>query len=298
MVGVSPQFAAEEFLIGLDVDGTILHHDGHLAPRVEAAIGALRDAGVHLVIATGRSVVATMPIIERLGLVREGGYAVCSNGAITLALGPEYDRGYQIEEAVTFDPRPAVELLRHARPDALVAVEELGVGFKLSSPFPEGELQGDLRIVDHEELVGHPATRVTFRDPNGSAESFTELVDRIGLHGVNYAVGFTAWLDLAPEGVSKGSAMEQVRRKLDVEPSCTMAVGDQRNDVEMLRWAARGVAMGQAPPEVVEAADEVTDPVEQDGLAVLLEQVGADLPLVRMHDPWDGLEGQLGARDA
>lgn len=260
------------------MDGTILHHDGHMSPRVAASIGALRDAGAHIVIATGRSVVATLPILHELDLIRQGGVAVCSNGAITIELDPAYDDGYRTREAVTFDPRPAVELLRQARPDALVAVEEVGVGFKLSAPFPDGELQGDLRIVDHEELVSQPATRVTFRDPQGSARSFTDLVDQIGLHGVNYAVGFTAWLDLAPEGVSKGSALEQVRRDLGVEPSCTIAVGDQRNDLEMLGWAARGVAMGQAPPEVIHAADETTASVEEDGLALLLEQVAASLP--------------------
>lgn len=272
-----PEVPADKLLIALDVDGTILHHDGRLSPRVAEAIGALRDAGAHIVIATGRSTVATLPILQELELIRRGGLAVCSNGAITIGLDPEYDEGYRIQEAVTFDPRPAVELLRSARPDALVAVEEVGVGFKLSAPFPDGELQGDLRIVDHEELVSQPATRVTFRDPNGSAASFSALVDRIGLHGVNYAVGFTAWLDLAPEGVSKGSALEQVRRQLGVEPWCTVAVGDQRNDLEMLSWAARGVAMGQAPPEVVAAADETTGSVDDDGLAVLLEQIAADL---------------------
>ena len=69
----------------------------------------------------------------------------------------------------------------------------------------------------------------------------------IGLHEVAYAVGWTAWLDLNPEGVSKGSALELLRRRLHVEPADTVAVGDQRNDIEMLQWAARGVAMGNAP---------------------------------------------------
>lgn len=277
MAGVDPQAAAQQLLIALDVDGTILHHDGHLSDRVATSIRALSDAGAHVTIATGRSVVATIPVIEQLGLLRRDAFAVCSNGAITIALDPDHPEGYELVEAVTFDPRPAVELLREARPDALVAVEEVGVGFKLSAPFPDGELQGDLRVVDDDELVASPATRVTFRDPNGSAESFSELVDRIGLHGVNYAVGFTAWLDLAPEGVSKGSALEQVRRSLRIEPAHTIAAGDQRNDLEMLRWAARGVAMGQAPPEVIEAADETTGPVEEDGLAVLLEEVAEGL---------------------
>jgi hydroxymethylpyrimidine pyrophosphatase-like HAD family hydrolase len=212
-----------------------------------------------------------MPILERLGLVRPGGYAVCSNGAITLALDPDLEDGYEILEAVTFDPRPAVEVLRAELPEAIIAVEEVGVGFKVSSYFPEGELQGTERVVDHEELVGHPATRVTFRNPGGTSEEFSELVARIGLHGVNYAVGFTAWLDLAPEGVSKGYAMEQVRRKVGVEPLACVAVGDQRNDLEMLTWAAMGVAMGQAPPEVVAVADKVTGTVDEDGLALVLE---------------------------
>ena len=237
--------AMAERLVALDLDGTTLRHDGTLSPAVRAAVRDVADAGVHVVIATGRSIVATMPVVEALGLSH--GYAVCSNGAITIELDASEPRGYRLLEAVTFDPAPALTLLRGAWPDAVVAVEELGVGFKLSAPFPEGELQGELRVVPWEELVDSPATRVTFRSPTGTAEDFMELVERIGLHEVNYAVGFTAWLDINPEGVSKGSALELIRRRLSVEPRHTIAVGDQRNDLEMLAWAARGVAMGNAP---------------------------------------------------
>ena len=255
-------------LIALDIDGTTVHHDGHLTDVVRDSVRAVADAGHHVVLATGRSVIATIPIAEKLGL--STGFAVCSNGAITLRLGSDLPDGYQIIESVTFDPEPALTLLRGSWPDAVVAVEDVGVGFKVSAPFPDGELMGDQRVVPWEELVGHPATRVTFRSPTGSAEDFMELTERIGLHGVNYAVGFTAWLDINPEGVSKGSALEQVRRSLGVEPADTVAVGDQRNDIEMLRWAARGVAMGQAPVEVQDIADEVTETVENDGLALVL----------------------------
>ncbi len=115
--------------------------------------------------------------------------------------------------------------------------------------------------------MAEPVTRVTFHSPTGTSEDFTKLAERIGLHGVNYAVGFSAWLDINPEGVSKGSALEQIRRRLDVQPMHTVAVGDQRNDVEMLTWAARGVAMGNAPDEVKAIAKEVTADVYADGLA-------------------------------
>jgi len=98
-------------------------------------------------------------------------------------------------------------------------------------------------------------------------------IERIGLHEVSYAVGWTAWLDINPEGVSKGAALELMRRRLEVEPADTVAVGDQRNDIEMLQWAARGVAMGNAPDEVKAVANEVTGDVHHAGLADVLESL-------------------------
>jgi hydroxymethylpyrimidine pyrophosphatase-like HAD family hydrolase len=257
-----------ERLIALDLDGTTITHAGVLRPAVREAVQAVAATGMHIVVATGRSIVATTPILDALGLTT--GYVVCSNGAVTLALDPDEPQGYQILETVTFDPAPALELLRDSWPDAVIAVEELGVGFKVSAPFPDGELDGELRVVSWEELVADPVTRVTFRSPTGTSEDFEELAERIGLHEVNYNIGFTAWMDINPEGVSKGSTLELLRRRLEVEPMHTVAVGDQRNDLEMLQWAARGVAMGNAPEEVKAVADEVTGHVDDDGLVPVL----------------------------
>lgn len=257
-----------ERLIALDLDGTTITHAGVLRPAVREAVQAVAATGMHIVVATGRSIVATTPILDALGLTT--GYVVCSNGAVTLALDPDEPQGYQILETVTFDPAPALALLRDSWPDAVIAVEELGVGFKVSAPFPDGELDGELRVVSWDELVADPVTRVTFRSPTGTSEDFEELAERIGLHEVNYNIGFTAWMDINPEGVSKGSALELLRRRLEVEPMHTVAVGDQRNDLEMLQWAARGVAMGNAPEEVKAVADEVTGHVDEDGLVPVL----------------------------
>jgi hydroxymethylpyrimidine pyrophosphatase-like HAD family hydrolase len=76
-----------------------------------------------------------------------------------------------------------------------------------------------------------------------------------------------ACLMATPTGVTKGSALESLRTRLGIPASDTMAVGDSFNDVEMLAWAAHGVAMGQAPEPVKTIADEVTAPVREDGLA-------------------------------
>ncbi len=260
-----------ERLIALDLDGTTIHHDGTMSPLVRQAIGDVAAAGFHVVIATGRAILATLPLIAELGL--ENGFAICSNGAVTIELDSDHPEGYRILETVTFDPAPALEMLRGTWPDAVVAVEEVGVGFKVSALFPDGELDGGVRVVPWDELSSSPATRVTFRSPTGTAADFLALVERIGLHGVNYAVGFTAWLDINPEGVSKASALEQIRLRLGVELVNTVAVGDQRNDIEMLQWAQRGVAMGNAPDEVKSAADEVTLDVDEDGLVPVLRSL-------------------------
>ncbi len=255
-------------LVALDIDGTTVNHEGELSPAVHDAVREVVDAGHHVTIATGRAIIGTLPVLERLGLTT--GYVVCANGAVVLRLDEGLADGYEVIEAVTFDPAPALRMLREHFPTALVAVEELGVGFKVTAPFPDGELDGIPRIVSWEELMSAPVTRLTLRDPSSTSEEFIATTERIGMHGVGYAVGWSAWLDITPEGVSKGAALEGVRRRLGVEPQHTLAVGDQRNDLEMLRWAAHGVAMGNAPDEVKAVANAVTDDVDEDGLVPVL----------------------------
>ena len=263
----------EQLLIALDVDGTIIDYDEALSERVRDAVAAVVRAGHHVVVATGRSLPATLPVLDRLGLA--SGWTVCSNGGVTLRLDPSLRDGYEIAELITFDPAPALRLLRAHLPTALYAVEEVGVGYRLTAPFPPGELAGDFEYVSFEELLATPATRVIVRSPEHTPQDFLRIVEDVGLHGVSYAVGWTAWLDLAPDGVSKASALEPVRAALGVDLERTVAVGDGRNDVEMFEWAARSIAMGQAGPELRAVATELTGPVEDDGLADVLEPLAA-----------------------
>jgi hydroxymethylpyrimidine pyrophosphatase-like HAD family hydrolase len=255
-------------LLALDIDGTILDHDQAMSEPVRDAVQAVAASGVHVVLATGRSLHGTLPVLDRLGLLE--GWAVCSNGTVTLRLDPSLPEGYELSEVVTFDPTPALKLLREHLPTALFAVEEVGRGYRLTAPFPPGELDGEEVIVDFERLLDGPASRVIVRSPEHTSADFLALTEQLGLHGVNYFVGWTAWLDLAPAGVSKASALEQVRQRLEVDRVATMAVGDGRNDLEMFSWAARSVAMGNSEPDVKAAADEVAEGVEADGVAAVL----------------------------
>ena len=108
-------------------------------------------------------------------------------------------------EAVTFDAREAVHAVLEHVPDALVAVEVVGRGYRTNGAFPPDEITGEMWTEPIDSLVAEPVTRVIIRDPESSEEDFLMLARRLGLHGINYAVGWTAWLDLAPAGVSKAT---------------------------------------------------------------------------------------------
>ncbi|UNK45924.1 HAD family hydrolase [Arthrobacter sulfonylureivorans] len=255
-------------LVALDVDGTLVNHDGHMSDAVREAARAVVDAGHEVVVSTGRSLNATLPIIELIGLTK--GYAVCSNGGVTLRIDTSLDAGYEVEDRVTFNPGPALRVMRSKLPTAKFALEDEEGNFLATERFQDASFGIEAKGVDFETLLESTAVRVVVSSAENTPEEFKAAIDTAGLKGVTYSVGWTAWLDIAANGVTKASALEALRRKLDVEPSHTVAMGDGRNDIEMLDWAARGVAMGQAPEEVIAVAHEVTGTVEEDGAAPIL----------------------------
>jgi HAD superfamily hydrolase (TIGR01484 family) len=261
-------------LVALDIDGTLFSNvpstgvvEEMVSAPVRAAVRRAYAAGAHVVLATGRSTFGITPVWDLLGLPDDGRavLSVASNGSVTFRYPP-----LEIIDAVTFDASEIVAMLLEHVPNAAVAVEEVGVGYRISRPFPDGEITGRMVLESVEDLVAEPVTRVIIRDPHSSEEEFLELAEKLGLPGTNYFIGWTAWLDIAPEGVTKASALADVADELGVAQGEVLALGDGRNDIEMLRWAGRGVAMGQSPLEVQEAADDVTETVENDGVAVEL----------------------------
>jgi 5-amino-6-(5-phospho-D-ribitylamino)uracil phosphatase len=239
-------------LVALDIDGTVVDHDGALPEAVRKAVGRVLDADVPVVLATGRSWHGTRPVFDELGL--PPGPSVASNGAVVVSYPPQ-----EIRKAVTFDPREVIKKVVQFAPGTLIAVEEIGRGYRLNGHFPGGDLTGEMVIESIEQLSARPVTRIILRDPDRSDEDFTSLARHLGLQGVTYFVGWSAWLDIAPLGVNKASGLQDVADDLGVDPTDVLAFGDGRNDIEMLRWAGRGVAIGDAPEDVQQAADVVTD---------------------------------------
>ncbi len=267
---MSPSSSAR-WLIALDIDGTVLLEDGVMNASVVQAVGRVRDAGHEVMLATGRSVAMTLPILERLGIEPE--YLVCSNGAITLKRDPAATLGYRREYVETFDPSEVLTTIRGSLEAANYAVEDERGHYRYTGYFPDGVLGATHEKVSFEDLLITHATRVVVISPEHRIEDFLSVVEKMGLHKVSYNVGWTAWLDIAPDGINKATALERVRELLGIPRARVMAIGDGRNDIDMLEWASaegRGVAMGQAPDEVREVANEFTATDHDDGVAVVL----------------------------
>ncbi|MCR2792222.1 HAD-IIB family hydrolase [Microbacterium sp. zg.Y625] len=267
----NPRVPTERLLIVLDIDGTILLQDETLSPGIVEAVAHAHRAGHEVMLATGRSWESTRGILRVLEIAPE--YVVCSNGAVIMKRVAGEEVRYERFHTETFDPTEVLTLLREHLPDARYMVE-LPDGSRLyTEHLDDWNLQG-AKQVPFDELSARPASRVVVVSPDETEQDFVDLVARIGLNEVSYAVGWTAWLDIAPRGVDKSSALALVCDWLGVDPAHVIVIGDGRNDVGMFRWArrngGRAVAMAQGADEVRSVAGETTGSVEAGGVADIL----------------------------
>ncbi|HEU4908331.1 MAG TPA: HAD family hydrolase, partial [Propionibacteriaceae bacterium] len=211
-------------LVALDIDGTLVDRNGFLPDSVAEAVAQIVQVGVPVVLSTGRSWHGTRPLFEELQL--PPGPTVCSNGAVVVRYPPQ-----EIVRAITFDPRPVITRVEEFAPGTLIAVEEIGIGYRLNDRFPGEDLTGELIIEDAEQLSSQPVTRVILRDSRGSEEEFLALARHLGMHGVTYFIGWGSWIDIAPDGVNKATALAEVAAGFGVAAADVLAFGDGQNDI-------------------------------------------------------------------
>jgi Cof subfamily protein (haloacid dehalogenase superfamily) len=256
-------------LLATDLDGTALGPGGVVSPVVRAAFDRARAAGIEVIIATGRPPRFAHRAAVELGTT---GIAVCANGSVT------YD--VATETLVHVDPldaavRPIVERLRDAAPGVAFAAEwELTFAFEAAFEAAIPERPDDPPLVDdvldidaamlHKLLAVHP-------DLDGP--SLWEIADDV-LDGVaapsHSGLGF---VEIAGHGVNKASALARLCEERGIDVSEVAAVGDNLNDLEMLRWAGRSFAMGGSSTDVLAAADEVVADHHHDGAAEVVDRL-------------------------
>lgn len=254
-------------LLVLDVDGTLAPQGALPSPAVIAALRGLHHDGVEIMIATGRPAHAVGDLVGALGL--DELWVSTSNGAVTSLAA---DGDLSIVAVETFDPRPAVAVVQKLDPGVGLVFEEPGEGYRISREVPWMVAQPPHLAV--EEVP----EQVTFAALASAVLSEDELVR--ALAGVDAAImpweceGFGV-VDLSPAHVTKATAALEVARRRGLADAEWAAVGDYVNDIEMLRAAGWGVAMGHAPDAVKAAADAVAPSLAEDGVLAVVRAIRA-----------------------
>ena len=261
-------------LIASDVDGTLIDPAHRLTDRTRRALRRAREAGVELVLATGRPPRWIPPVAIPAELT---GYAVCANGALVYHIGDN-----ELVAAHTLDPvllGDVTSALEKAMPGLQVATERPVLGVEVAGALasetgyhnPWGDEES--KFLPRAEVLGEPATKLLVRH-RGMTSAEMALAAR-ELVGDSVDVTFSTnsgLIEISAAGVTKASGLTRVAELLDVGPDDVVAFGDMNNDIEMLRWAGHGVAMGNASAEVKAAADETTASNGEDGVAAVLER--------------------------
>lgn len=253
-------------LVALDIDGTLVDSESRIPPGTVEVLDLVRAAGHKVVLATGRSLAGLLPIAVRLGLT--DGLAVCSNGSVTVRLDRSAPSGYDVVATRTFSPGAVIGRAIDLIPGLRVAVEEVGWGWRTSTPFEPRELNGQQKLASLDDLTAQPATRVVLSGPG-----IRRYADVLGETGVVVVPMGSDWADVTALGVNKSAALDGVREHLHIPSDRTMAVGDGVNDLDMLAWAGRSIAMGHAPAIVRSAADETTGSITEAGVLPVLRSI-------------------------
>ncbi len=263
-------------LIATDVDGTLIDDDENVTARTRSVVRAAVDAGTRFVLATGRPPRWVQPIVDQLGFAP---MAVCANGAVIY--DPATDRIVSARTLSTDQLAELAEIATRVIPGAGLAVERVGQSahdaatpqFVSSPGYEHAWLNPDNTEVSIEDLLSAPAVKLLIRKAGARSADMAEVLARhVGLEGdLTYSTN-NGLIEVVPLGVSKATGIDEVARPLGIDAADIVTFGDMPNDIPMLGWAGLGVAMGNAHPEAIAAADEVTVTNAEDGVARVLER--------------------------
>ncbi|MEV6314246.1 HAD family hydrolase [Streptomyces sp. NPDC051776] len=261
-------------LIATDLDGTLLRGDGTISPRSRDALAKVTTAGAAHIVVTGRAVPWARHILDDLGY---RGLAVCGQG------GQVYHAGeHRLLTSVTLDRRLAevalAKIEAETGPLSLAASRDGLRGELLTGPgyrLHEGPLPVT-RFEDRAALWSAPLNKIYIQHPGLDDDELAGAAASSAGHLVGVTVSGRGIVELLPLGLTKARGLSLAARRLGMKAADTVAFGDVPNDVPMFRWAAYGVAMANAHPDLKAVADEVTASNEDDGIAAVLERFLAE----------------------
>lgn len=247
-------------LLAFDLDNTVVTRDNEIPPRILAAVAAAKSAGHLISVLTGRPQASTTAFLEQLGVT--GPYAV-NHGALVF--------GHD-------DVVLSRSLIDAAAVETLIARYGLGWGLEYAFMVDDDIFVNDpndprwrwahtlnRNVMTFSADLVRDADKIVFGAGERAPQLFSEVqASHPELMKYSWADGF---FEITGVGAHKGAALERICSELSVAQCDTVAFGDGVNDVTMMQWAGRAVAVGRAHPEVKAAADDHIAEPEAGGVA-------------------------------
>jgi Cof subfamily protein (haloacid dehalogenase superfamily) len=258
-------------LIATDLDGTLVRRDQTVSARTADALARCTAAGAQVVLVTGRPIRWLPAVYDQLHAPVP---AVCANGAVV------YD---PVEDAVLradpLAPDLLAEVARRLRaevPGVRLAVEVTDgreMRHETDWPLRWDMEKKDIRSIESpEDLFSLPAVKLLARAGTQDPDIFVTIVAGAvaGLAEATHS-SYSGLVEISAAGVTKAAGLAWLCARHRVSAAEVIAFGDMPNDLPMLTWAGRAVAVANAHPTVLEIADAVTLSNEEDGVAAYLE---------------------------
>ncbi|WP_375068951.1 sugar-phosphatase [Stenotrophomonas lactitubi] len=263
-------------LVAIDMDGTLLDPAHKLTPRVKQAIAEARALGVHIVLTSGRPVPGLAPFLQELGIEGDDDYCIACNGGLVQRIGP---RETVVEYPLSFDDFVYCEQV----------AREIGVHFQALDAQRMYTPNQDISIytVADSHLSRMPLSyrRVADMDPGMSFIKLMMIDEPEVLDAAiarlpaalteRFAVLKSApfFLEVFDRRAGKGPSLQKLAEHLGIDRANVMAIGDQENDLTMLRYAGTSVAMGNAIDAVKATARFETATNADEGVAKAIERL-------------------------
>lgn len=262
-------------LVAIDLDGTLLNSQKEISLRNKQALMAAKQAGVKVVICTGRPLAAIGPYLEELGLQEEGDYSITFNGGLV----QKNDTGAIIEK--TLMPLEAIHELYQLATTLNMPFDVLSdeVVMQLPSASNYPSIYSSLN-----KLLTFESYKLEELTPNRIYNKVVVAIDEAYLNERIKEIPASFYerfeiiktrnnlLEFMPKGITKAYGISLLAKDLGIRAEEIMTLGDEENDLPMIEYAGLGVAMANAIPLVKEAADVVTDTNDQDGVAKAVEK--------------------------
>lgn len=258
----------------LDIDGTLMNSEKKITEKTKVALRAAQEAGVTIVLASGRPTPGIVPIAKEIGLDEYGGYILSFNGAIVT----NFKTGEIVFETVL--PHDKIQELYDASQTygvSIVSYKDGGIVTEIEDDkYVEIEARiNNMPVVKVDcfvDALTEPVTKCLMLGDGDYLEKVEVEVNNQFGDLLNIYRSEPYFLEIMPQNVDKAYSLERLLAHLNLSRDEMVACGDGFNDLSMVRYAGMGVAMGNAQQVVKEEADFVTASNDEDGLVLVVEK--------------------------